>query len=162
MKIKHLAFLIIISAGLFACKKESNKPGIVGKWQETKLRLYGTDSTGALLYDTTYLEPFTALDYIQFNNNDTCVVGSDHYYYPNKLGNPYHPQPIAPSTVVFSYTPVGQKFVLLPQNLPYVDSWFDVRDTVSNINANTLLFRSVIRSIAPGNKLYQDAYYTRK
>ncbi|MBS1520964.1 MAG: hypothetical protein JST50_08215 [Bacteroidetes bacterium] len=162
MKIKHFAFLIAISAVLFACKKDSNKPNIIGKWQETKLRLYGTDSTGALLYDTTYLAPFTALDYIQFNKNDTCLVGSDHYFYPNKPGNTNQPQPLQAGIAVFTYTPVGSKFVLLPQNLPNINSWYNVGDTVSNISANTLLFRSVIRSIAPGYKIYQDAYYTRK
>ena len=162
MKIKYLTFLIIISGGLFACKKESNKPGVIGKWQETKLRLYGTDSTGAFLYDTTYLAPFSASDYLQFNNNGTCTISEGHYYYPNELTYPRQPQTVIPITSIMNYTDVGQKFVLIPQRVLLTPGGFDVRDTVLKIDANTLLFHTVAYSFKPGYKTYADAWYTNK
>jgi len=77
---KHLPILLIIlTATLASCKKEP-QGALSGKWQETKLVLY-QDSANVVLYDTTYLQPFTNYDYIQFNSNSTCTIGNDHYYY---------------------------------------------------------------------------------
>ncbi len=47
---------IAIAACWIACKKDNKSSvAIIGKWKETKLRIYATDSTGAFLYDTTFL-----------------------------------------------------------------------------------------------------------
>jgi hypothetical protein len=158
-------YLLLIIAGLtfslVSCKKESNKYPVIGKWQETKLRLYSTDSTGAFLYDTTYLQPFTSADFIQFNNNGTVVIGTDHYYYPNAPGEHVPPQKITPITSAMNYTAVGSKFVLTSQSTLINPGGFDVRDTIYSINPNTLLFHSIIYSHMPGVKFISDAYYTK-
>jgi hypothetical protein len=54
MKTKYLLLFIVLVTGLAACKKESNY-GIVGKWQQIKLRTYTQSYSGAILHDTTYL-----------------------------------------------------------------------------------------------------------
>ncbi len=99
MIIKYLPIAIVVSAlALFSCTKDSqetpaktphataNALPITGKWQQTKLVTYLLDTNGARLYDTTYLQPFTNADYVQFNNNGTCVLSVDHYYYLNEPG----------------------------------------------------------------------------
>ena len=147
---------------LAACKKDNKSVTVIGKWQETKLRIYATDSTGAFLYDTTFLQPFTASDFIQLNSNNTCITGTDYYYYPNQPnGQETPPQKITPSTSVFNYTTLGSKFVLTPQGTLINPGGFDVRDTVSTINSNTLLYHSVGYSHVPGIKTIADAYYNK-
>jgi hypothetical protein len=57
---KRTCLLLVIAGvllGLAACKKDNKSVAVIGKWQETKLRIYSTDSTGAFLYDTTFLKP---------------------------------------------------------------------------------------------------------
>ena len=113
---KHKYLPLIITALMFtqvACKKDGNKYPIVGKWQETKLRLYAKDSAGAFLYDTTYFQPFTSADFIQFNNNNTCIIGTDYYYYANPHGQAqFPPQKIPAITSTMNYAEVGFKYVL--------------------------------------------------
>ena len=150
-----------LALGLAACKKESNKYPIVGKWQETKLRLYATDSTGAFLYDTAYFQPFTNSDFIRFNNNGKCIIGSDYYYYPNPPGEHVPPQKIPPNTSTMNYTLIGSKFVLSTQSTLVNPGGFDVRDTVSTTDPNTLLLHSVVYSHARGIKNITDAYFTK-
>ena len=157
---------LIITAIFFiitSCKKDNKSSVVViGKWQETKLRIYATDSTGAFLYDTIFLQPFTASDFIQFNSNNTCITGTDYYYYPNQPnGQEIPPQKITPVTSVMNYTAVGSKFVLTPQSTLTNPGGFDVRDTISTINSNTLLYHSVAYSHVPGIKTMADAYYTK-
>ena len=158
-----MSILTIVVVGLAACKKDNNSSVvIIGKWQETKLRIYATDSTGTFLYDTTFLQPFTASDFIQFNSNNTCITGTDYYYYPNQPnGQQTPPQKITPTTSVFNYKTLGSKFVLTPQGTLVNPGGFDVRDTVSTINSNTLLYHSVGYSHIPGIKTIADAYYIK-
>jgi hypothetical protein len=145
-----------------ACKKDDKSVAVIGKWQETKLRIYATDSTGAFLYDTTFLQPFTSSDYIQLNNNNTCIIGADYYYYPNQPnGQEVPPQKITPVTSVFNYITIGSKFVLTPHSTLVNPGGFDVRDTVSTINSNTLLYHSVGYPHIPGVKNVVDAYYSK-
>ncbi|MGZ3765919.1 MAG: hypothetical protein ACXVB0_08115 [Mucilaginibacter sp.] len=163
MKYKCLLLMIsVIAINLIACTKGGNKYPIVGKWKETKLRMYGQDGTGAFLYDTTFFHPFTNADFIQFNNNNTCLIGADYYYYANLAGQPkIAPQKIDPNTSTMNVTAVGSDFVLTTQSTLTNPGGFDVRDTVSVINSNTLLFHSVAYSHVPGYKDIVDAYYTR-
>jgi hypothetical protein len=161
---KYTYLLLIIAGlvtGLVACNKGSNKSPVAGKWQETKLRLYATDSTGAFLYDTTYLQPFTGSDYIQFNNNGTCVISNDYYYYPNEAGEHVAPQKISPTSSTMNYTVVGSTYVLSQQSHLVNPGGFDVRDTISVINTNTLFLHSILYSHVPGVKAISDSYYTR-
>ena len=119
MKMKYLYMLLIITACFVSCKKESktansgktlsgqtsilgSTPVAAGKWQETKLRMYQMDSTNTILYDTTYLHPFTDFDYLVFNANGTCIIGSDHYYSLNSPGSPKVPQQISPVATNYS------------------------------------------------------------
>lgn len=162
MKYKYLPLIVAcIATCLAACKKGNNTYAIVGKWQETKLRLYALDSTGAFLYDTTYLQPFTSADFIQFNNNRTCVLGSDYYYYPNQQGEQVPPQKIPANTSTMNYIPVGAKFVLTTQSTLVNPGGFDVRDTVTVIDPGTLLLHTILYSHQPGVKAITDAYFTK-
>jgi len=162
MKYKYIVLIITsLIIGLTACKKDSNKNAIVGKWHETKLRMYEQDDSGAFLYDTTFLQPFTSADFIQFNNNNTCIIGNDYYYYADQDGQKIPPQKIPATTSTLNYTTMGAKFVLSSQSNLTNPGGFDVRDTVSTINLNTLLFRSVFYPHQPGLVVITDAYYTR-
>jgi hypothetical protein len=164
MRYRYLLLtIVIVVLGLAACKKDNKSSvAIIGKWQETKLRIYATDSTGAFLYDTTFLSPFTGSDYLQFNSNNTCIIGTDYYYYPNQTnGQQIPPQKITPVTSAMKYTALGSKFVLTQQSTLVNPGGFDVRDTVSAISSNTLLYHSVGYSHVPGIKTMADAYYTK-
>ena len=162
MRYKYLLLIIIaLATGLTACKKESNKYPIVGKWQQTKLRLYQLNSTGTILYDTTYLRPFTSLDFVQFNNNNTGTESTDHYYYPNQPGQPKTPQLIPATVAKWNFTVVGSQYVLsAPGNL-INPGGFDVRDTVYLPDPNTLLIHQVFYSRTGVFKSISDAYYTK-
>ena len=129
--------------------------------RETKLRLYGKDATGAFLYDTTFLHPFTSADFIQFNTNNTCVIGSDYYYYPNAPEEHAPPQKIPANTSTLNYTTIGLRFVLTSQSNLINPGGFATGDTVSNVDSHTLLFHSVVDSHAGGVINVSDAYYTK-
>ena len=161
MKTKYLPLLFIIFISVSAsCKKEKSSP-ILGKWRETKLRIYQVDSTNTLLYDTTYLHPFTSFDYLQFNVNNTVTIGNDHYYYLNAPGLPKAPQAITPVSSEMNYAVAGAAYVLTTQSLLVNPGGFDVRDTVTVQNLNTLQFRSVFYAHVPGIKIITDSYYTK-
>jgi hypothetical protein len=162
MKLPYM--LLIIAAlitGLSSCKKGNNE-SITGKWQQTKLRLYEFDDNNVIAYDTTYLAPFTNLDYVQFNMNGTCNLSSDHYYYPNdKEGYPTTPQAIPQSVGTLKYTRTNNKYVLSSASNLINPGGFDIRDTVS-ISGNMLLLRSTNYGHGGGH-IYSisDSYYTR-
>jgi hypothetical protein len=141
-----------------ACKKENNAI-IVGKWQETKLRLY-RDSAGIIKDDTTYLHPFTNLDYVQFNSNGTCITSTDHYYYINELENPKTPQKIDAVTVNWHYIQAGSEFILTPANSAINPGGFISTDTVSYSNS-TLMIHNVSYQGFALNVIVSDAYYTK-
>ena len=163
MKLPYALFIIaILIIGLASCKKGNNTP-ITGKWQQSKLRLYEFADNNVISYDTTYLAPFTNLDYAQFNVNGTCDLSSDHYYYPNdKEGYPTTPQAIPQSIGTWKYTRVGTKYALSSTSDLINPGGFDIRDTVSLINGNTLLLR-VSNYGHGGGHVYSisDSYYTR-
>jgi len=112
--------LAIVSVILISCKKENNNPAIenntslIGKWQETKLRIYTTASTGVVLNDTTYsAQTFTNLDYVQFNTAGTCTLSSSHYYLPAGQG-----APVATLAVgILNYTGPGPVYNLATDTL---------------------------------------------
>jgi len=162
MNMKHLPLLLVVLiTGLASCKKGAQAP-VLGKWNQTKLRLYELNGNVAL-YDTTYLQPFTSLDYIQFNDNSTVVTSTDHYYYPNTLGYPKDPQQIPAQSSIFDYTEVGAKYVLTPQTTVITPGGFITADTIIVTGANTLMLRSVSygHSIGP-IKSVADSYYTKQ
>ena len=165
MKPLHiLSTIIILIIGLASCKKGNNiSSDIVGKWQETRLRLYEFNDNNVITYDTTYLAPFTNLDYAQFYVNGTCDLSSDHYYYPNdEQGYPTTPQAIPQSIGTWKYTRAGNKYALSSTGDLINPGGFDIRDTVSLINGNTLLLR-VSNYGHGGGHVYSisDSYYTR-
>jgi hypothetical protein len=190
MKHRYLLLIIsILAIGVVACKKDISKyPTVVkeqqtetaigvvagkkdsssskypmfGKWQQTKLRLYGFDPSGALLYDTTYLHPFTNSDYLQFNNNDTVMIGTDHYYYPNQAGQPKVPQLIPATAPGLRYTTVDGKLFILNTEFTHLNpGGTSIADTIFTLNSNTLVFRSVACPPTGEFKLIQDAYYSK-
>lgn len=160
-KMKHKYPLLIITCLALcftACKKDKNYP-IAGKWQETKLRVYTQNSNGAILTDTTYLaSTFSNLDYVQFNNNGTGVIGSSGWYYEMPQN-----QVLVANTQTFSFAPVGSRFALtlhLQNNSNMSES--SVADTLSDYSANTLTIHSVYYFENPSvPKTMSDAYYSK-
>lgn len=163
MKQKLLLFILpALMLGIFSCKKGNmnNTASLTGKWQEIKLRIYIVDS-GKITYDTTYLQPFTQLDYLQFKDEDSCVWSSDHYYYDNAPGEPKTPQLIAQSIINYRYTTIGGgKFVL---NTPTLlnPGGFVTTDTLLEVNSNNILVHNVFYSHAPGYELITDSYFQK-
>lgn len=161
MKIKNLPLILMIPLfGLASCKKERSSP-VLGKWQETKVRVY-KDSANVILYDTTYVRPFTNFDYIRFDADGICTIGFDHNYYLNSPGSPKTPQQIPPTSVNFSYAPLGTEYVLnsTNTNTPPNPGGFARADTVS-ISANTLIVHFIFYSHAAGIESITDSYYTK-
>jgi len=165
MKFNYLLLLISgITLTFTACNKgnasEPNYP-IDGKWQQTKLRLYG-DSLGVITYDTTYTKPFTALDYAQFNANGICTKSINHYYYPNILNYPKTPQPIPALVDTLKFNAIGaSKYVLNPQTEWVNFGGFVVADTVKVLGAHSLLLHAVIYSHNPNYSNVADSYYKK-
>jgi hypothetical protein len=161
---KHKALLLIISCVLICvvcCKKESSgEDNLTGKWQEVKLRTYILDS-GKIIYDTTYLRPFTSLDYAQFKDNDSCLLSTDHYYYGNEPGYPKNP-PLVPQFISrLGYVSIGGgKFVLNIQNLLANPAGFVENDTISTVNSNNMIHRVVDVHVA-GHLAVTDSYYKK-
>ena len=163
MKRTHLLLTIAaLTIGLTACKKSGNNYPVVGKWQETKLRMYETDDFGALVYDTTFFHPFTSSDYISFINNGKCTISSDYYYYPTEDGHQIPPQKIPAQLSAFNYIAVGSKYVLTTQSNLINPGGFIIRDTVITLDAHTLLLHSISygHSISAAAIVY-DSYYSK-
>jgi len=159
MKEKYALLVIVyVIISFTACKKDKNYP-IAGKWQETKLRVYTQNSSGVILSDTTYLgSNFSDLDYIQFNNNGTGVIGSSGWYYEMPQN-----QVLVANAQTFSFAPIGSRFALtlhLQNNSNMSES--SVADTLSNYSANMLTIHSVYYFENPSvPKTMSDAYYSK-
>jgi hypothetical protein len=160
-----LAAVITLITVFSACKKENNYP-VAGKWQETKIRVYMTGPTGAIVSDTTYSgNTFTNQDYIQFNNNGTSVESDDHLYYP--AGAIYlKVPPYYLSTVTYDYAPSAAFYILTPHEkntgsgngLPGAGQ--SITATVSN--SNSLVIHMVDSFTVPSTStIVYDMYYTR-
>ncbi|MDB5134836.1 MAG: hypothetical protein JWP37_1439 [Mucilaginibacter sp.] len=155
---KHKYLLLIITCSLLSlitCKKEGDRYPIVGKWKEIKVRIYLKNYSGDISRDTTYLgTAFNNSDYVQFNNNESCILGTDHIFNPAGSG------PVAEymSTISFNFTPVGHKFVLSYPFGAINPGGFITRDTISLSDPNTLLIHSVSDSHI--NYTISDAYYS--
>lgn len=164
---KPNSLLLLISGivlSFTACNKGNasgpNYP-VDGKWQQTKLRLYG-DSLGVITYDTTYTKPFTALEYVQFNANGTCTESSDHYYYPNILNYPKIPQLIPAIVDTFKFNSIGASAYVLNTQTEWINyGGFVVTDTVKVLSAHTLLLHAVIYSHDPNYSNVADSYYEK-
>lgn len=162
MKSKRLLLAIIGTILCFtACHKSGTDSPVVDKWQQTKLRLYG-DSAGAIIYDTTYTQPFTISDYIQFYTNGTCNTATDHYYYPNTQHYPVLSQSIAVSIATWKYSAIGGSTYVLNQQINLINpGGFKVTDTVRILNAHSLWLHSVFYSHIPGYTQVSDSYYEK-
>ena len=166
MKLKPKFGLLLICgllSGFIACKKENTAHNYAptGKWLQVKLRTYILDS-GKITYDTTYLSPFTSLDYVSFNSHDTCAISVDHYYYINSPGYPKTPQLIPQSIDYFGYKALGSgKFVLNTESMLTNPGGFVTADTVIEISNNSLLIHNVFYSHAPGYSSVTDSYYQK-
>jgi hypothetical protein len=163
---KHRYLLLLVSGivlGLNACNKGKsvNSYPVNGKWLENKVRLYG-DSSGVIYYDTTYTQPFTPADYIQFNGDGTCITSSDHYYYPNISNYPKTPQAIPATTGQWNFKAISSsKYVLTQQTQLVNPGGFDIRDTVEMINQHLLKLHVVSYSHVPGYAGITDSYFTK-
>ena len=150
---------------LTACKK-SNKSSIIGKWQETKIRVYMTGPTGAIVSDTTYTgQTFTNLDYTQFNSTGTVVMSTDHIYFP--VGPEFlKVPPYYLSAETLNYTSSGSNYILLPiakgsnnnNELPGASQ--AITATVSGPN-NLLIHMVDYFTIPAVSTMVYDSYYTR-
>jgi len=157
---KHKVLLLTtigISMCMICCKKEN--PGnntLSGKWQETKLRTYILDS-GKIVDDTTYVNVFTKLDYIQFNIGGICEISTFAYYYTPQ-GVYVNPQSIDTT----QYTAIGNgKFTLNTQPKLPNPAGFVVNDTISTVNSNNILLHSVFYNHVPGHLAITDSYYQK-
>jgi hypothetical protein len=159
---KYLLILFIVLATAFVSCKKEQQASLAGKWQETKLVIY-LDNANVVLWDTTYLTPFTSFDYVQFNDNGTSVMGSDFYLIdaPGGLGYSKTTQTIPPSTNNFDYSAYGSVYVLTPN--PNVANFAGITtgDTVS-IHGNTLLMHVVDYGPDRVSKSVYDSYFTRQ
>ncbi|MFB9843393.1 hypothetical protein [Mucilaginibacter ginsenosidivorans] len=176
MRTLSIVFILAATA-CFSCKKEAvnvNKPGdpvtgasttknvsypIEGKWQMTKLVVYLLDTNNVKHYDTTYYNPITKDDYVQFNNDGTCVTSIDHYYYLNEPGFTV-PTPISPLLNSYFYKLSGKDFVLTPQINAQGPGGGTSSQVVSTPDANTLLIHGEARGIGP-NLFVSDSYYVK-
>jgi hypothetical protein len=163
MKLYYTSVFIIALAISFAsCKKASTNALVIGKWHETKLRLYEVDSSKTI-YDTTYLAPFTNLDYVQFTSNGTCYFSADHYFYPNHLGYPTTPQAIPQSIDTIAYNNAGDgKYIIFTPNQPVNFSGFVMTDTAF-VTGNTMRIQVINYGISKtsGYESITDSYYER-
>ena len=159
---KYLLILFIVPATAFVSCKKEQQASLAGKWQETKLVIH-LDNANVVLWDTTYLTPFTSFDYIQFNDNGTSISGSDFYLIdaPSGLGYSKTTQTITPSTFNFDYSAYGPVYVLTPNPNPINFAGITTADTVS-IKGNTLLLHAV--DYGPdhmANSVF-DSYFTKQ
>ena len=164
MKTKYLSTLfIVLATGVVSCKKEQNS--VTGRWLETKLILH-QDSANVVLWDTTYLSPFTRADYIQFNGNGTCVAGGDFSLsgVEDPWGFPKSVEKITPGTYNFSYSASGAGYIIVPNPLPPVNFSGEVTTDSAYVNGNTLLQRVVNYGFGPGTmlKAVYESYYIRQ
>lgn len=171
MIIKYLPIAIIASALTFcSCTKDSREPNpskalanaspIAGWWQETKVVTYLVDPSGNKLNDTTYLSPFTQADYALFNNDGSCAVSIDHYYFQSVPGTSA-PQAIPQLVSSYVYTATGSNFTMRPQINVQGPGGGSLTHTVSMQDSNTLLIHTVAYGIGP-NAMITDSYYTNK
>lgn len=144
---------------VFSCKKTPERPD-AGKWYETRLRMYALNGKN-VVYDTTYYQPFSRADFLQLDMNGACLIGSDHYYYPNDGEYPKTPQPITADTAVMNYSPIASGYLLTitPQITNYAG--FNVGDTLFFTRPNTMVLHSVFHSFTPGYTSVSDATYSR-
>jgi hypothetical protein len=158
---KYLPILFIVLATvLVSCKKEPQS-AVSGKWQETKL-VINVYSANVVAWDTTYLSPFTRFDYIQFNDNGTCIIGGDFYLTAESGGSKYSkPVQSPPGTSNFDYSSSGSVYVLT-STISQVVSFGGARttDTVS-IHGNTMLLH-VVNYFGVGVNSTYDSYFTRQ
>lgn len=163
MKIKALLpVLAILLAVLTSCKKDSKPELIAGKWYEVKLNMYETEGTSARLYETTYLQPFTTLDYVQVNANGTLVSSTDHYYYINMPGQQKAaPQAITQQTATWNYTAAGSRYILKPQIILTDYSGFNSTDTMYVIHNDTLFWHSVLYPPTGDGQTVNDLYFVK-
>lgn len=163
MKLRYALLLVtLLAIGLISCKKGNSSSPIIGKWRETKLRLYEVDSSKTI-YDTTYLAPFTSQDYVQFTSNGTCYFSSDHYFYPNHLGYPTTPQAIPQSIDTIAYSSAGDgKYVIFTPNQPVNFSGFVMTDTAF-VTGNTMRIQFINYGISQTgyHGAVSDSYYER-
>jgi hypothetical protein len=158
---KHKILLLIISGVLLCmiyCRKGNtgNTDALTGKWQEVKLRTYTLDS-GKITHDTTDLNSFTKLDYVQFNGKGTCEI-SVHEYYFTPQGVYINSQSIDTG----HYTAIGNgKFTLNIQSTLQNPGGFTSADTISEINSNSILIHNVFNVHVPGYEAITDAYYQK-
>jgi len=162
MKPKFILITIsVLLLGVISCKKGNGNYALNGKWQQTKLRTYVLDN-GKITYDTTYLQPFTNLDYIQFTLSGTCSVSTDHYYYDNEPGEPKTPPLITQSIQPFNYIAIGGgKFVLNTTTRNLNPGGFESTDTVTEISTNSIILHNVFYSHEGGIYGIIDSYYEK-
>jgi len=165
MKNKYALFVYtIICAAFISCKKENNNSvaennnSVIGKWQEFKLRVYTTASTGAILNDTTYsAQAFTNLDYVQFASNGLCTLSSSHYYMPAGQGAPLASLAVG----MLNYTGQGPVYSLATNTSLTSESilW---PQTATIINSNSLLLRDIAYTFGLNTPYTTyDAYYSK-
>ncbi|MGZ3777265.1 MAG: hypothetical protein ACXVI9_06640, partial [Mucilaginibacter sp.] len=102
----------------------------------------------------------TAADYAMFNNDGSCAVSLDHYYFPNGPGISV-PQAIPQLVSNYVYAAAGSNFAMRPQVNAEGPGGGSLTNTVSMPDDNTLLIHTVAYGIGP-NAMVSDSYYTNQ
>jgi hypothetical protein len=155
------AAFIVLTLALVSCQK-NNDVNLSGKWQETKLTMYESDGTGTKLYDTTYTQPFTNLDYAEFQGGNKLTLGTDHYYYLNIPGQTNATQQITPVAAQWNYTALSARvFVLSTGSSLSNPGGFVVGDTITIVNPHLLWLHSVSYFHDGIHSSVSDSYYSK-
>jgi len=121
------------------------------KWQEIKLRSYDQRYWGGIYHDTIYQRSsFDSLDYVQFSNNGTCLIGSgsSYIFYPSgAFGFP----PGQGGLVPYSFSKKGSLYIIDTEIAIQRDTVYLASDTLR------------IHAVFDNDQFYNvtDAYYTR-
>ncbi len=127
-----------------------------GKWQEIKARAYSQDQTGTITNDTTFsAAAFTNLDYVQFFDNDTCVIATDYYYLPAAQQSVFAGQV---TIVKLKYAAAGNVFPIEQIFVNYAG--FTTTDTATVSDQHNLFIHAVTLPPIGTHKIIADAWYT--
>lgn len=121
------------------------------KWRQIKLRAYNQSYSGGIYHDTIYQKAsFDSVDYAQFSNNGTCLIGSgsSYIFYPSgALGSP----PGQGGFVSYSFSKKGAVYI--------INTGIAIQRDTAYLASDTLRIHGAFDC----DQFYYvtDAYYTR-
>ena len=163
VKSTYLLIVAVVACCLSACKKDSHKGPITGKWYENKLEIHLSNGTLAA-HDTTFTAAsFTTDDYFEFNSNGTALFSQSGVY-----GITGKSEAISGNTTVigmahYNYSIVDGQLKLIPTDLypttANLTPGYQLEDIVQ-LDANHLVLRTTVSNGAPFS-LITTMYFTK-